>query len=280
VNYADVAAGIVDGGRLSGSYLMMTAISAAIAVLGLLLSSPAVVIGAMLLSPLMGPIVALGFGFWTVDWAATRSAVVSLAAGFGLALLVSILLVTVSPLKEPTAEILARSRPTLFDLLVAIFSGVAGGYAVVRQRGEAVIGVAIATALMPPLATVGFGISTHTWSIAGGALLLFFTNLVAIALAAAGVAAFTGFRPTRREAGRGWLHNLAVVLLLAVLCVPLTVSLRTIALESRATSLARADIVKVFGAKARIASLRPPMCWTPTGGCSAASPPPCARPSG
>jgi uncharacterized hydrophobic protein (TIGR00271 family) len=239
---------------LSGGYLMMTAISAAIAILGLLLSSPAVVIGAMLLSPLMGPILALGFAFWTVDWQATRRAVLALVIGLGLALLVSMALVAVSPLKEPTAEILARSRPTLFDLLVAIFSGVAGGYAVVRQRGEAVIGVAIATALMPPLATVGFGLSTGAWGIAGGAILLFFTNLIAIALAAAAVAALSGFRP-RQESGRAWLHHAAVVAVLILLCIPLTLSLRTIALESHATSLARAEVARMFGPKARIASL-------------------------
>ena len=256
VHRAEVSERVQEDGRLGGGYLMMTAISAAIAVLGLLLSSPAVVIGAMLLSPLMGPIIALGFAFWTVDWAATRRAVMSLFVGLGLALLVSMLLVTLSPLKEPTSEILARSRPTLFDLLVAIFSGIAGGYAVVRQRGEAVIGVAIATALMPPLATVGFGISTQAWGIAGGALLLFFTNLIAIALAAAAVAALSGFRPGRRENGRSeWAHHGAVVAVLAILCVPLTLSLRTIALEGRATALARGELLKEFGPKARIASL-------------------------
>lgn len=256
VDHGEVAARIEASGRLGGGYLMMTAVSAAIAVLGLLLSSPAVVIGAMLVSPLMGPIIALGFAFWRVDWAGTRRAMASLAVGLGLALFVSVLLVTISPLKEPTAEILARSRPTLFDLLVAIFSGVAGGYAVVRQRGETVIGVAIATALMPPLATMGFGLSTRAWGIAGGALLLFFTNLIAIALAAAGVAAVSGFAPRKRENGRGeWAHHAAVLAVLAALCVPLTLSLRTIALEGRATTLARSELRRVFGPKARVTSL-------------------------
>lgn len=255
VDRGEVTARVGEGGRLGGGYLMMTAISAAIAILGLLLSSPAVVIGAMLLSPLMGPILLLGFAFWTVDWAQTRRALGSLAAGFAVALVVSILLVAASPLKEPTAEILARSRPTLFDLLVAVFSGVAGGYAVVRQRGETVIGVAIATALMPPLAVVGFGVGTRSWPIAGGALLLFLTNLIAIALAAAFVAALSGFRPARETGGRSWLQHAAVVVILLVLCVPLTLSLRTIALESRATTEARTALQRVFGPKARVASL-------------------------
>ena len=256
VRHEEVLAHVAEGGRSGNGYLMMIAISAAIAILGLLLSSPAVVIGAMLLSPLMGPIILLGFAFWTVDWEATRRAAFSLAAGLGLALVVSILLVLLSPLKEPTAEILARSRPTLFDLMVAIFSGIAGGYAVVRQKGEAVIGVAIATALMPPLATIGFGVGTGAWAIAGGAALLFFTNLVAIALAAAGVAAVSGFTPHAEGGGRrAWVRHAAVVVVVVALCVPLTLSLQTIALESRATARARSDVARLFGPKARVASL-------------------------
>jgi uncharacterized hydrophobic protein (TIGR00271 family) len=256
IDHREVTDRIAEGAVLSGGYLLMTVTSAAIAILGLLLASPAVVIGAMLLSPLMGPIVRLGFSFCTVDWRGTREALTGLGVGFGLALLVSIALTVASPLKEPTAEILARSRPTLFDLLVAVFSGVAGAYAVVRGKGEAVIGVAIATALMPPLAVVGFGIGTHAWRISGGALLLFFTNLVAIALAAAAVAGLSGFRPAARSARGGWLRRLAVLAIVVALCVPLTISLRTIALESHATLAARRAITQLFGDQARIASLR------------------------
>jgi uncharacterized hydrophobic protein (TIGR00271 family) len=248
-----VFAAICEGGQISGRYVMMSGLAAAIATLGLLLSSPAVVIGAMLLSPLMGPIILLGFAFWTIDWNAARRAATSLALGLGFALAVAVVLTWVSPLKEPTAEILARTRPNLFDLLVAAFSGIAGGYAVIRQRGETVIGVAIATALMPPIATVGFGLGTANWTITLGAVLLFATNLIAIALAAAGMAAVYGFRA--HLASRGWLGNGLVIVLLGVLCVPLTVSLNTIALESRATSASRAMIREIFGSKARLSSL-------------------------
>ena len=244
---------VTEAGRISGGYLIMSILSAAIATLGLLLSSPAVVIGAMLISPLMGPILLLGFAFWMIDLGATRRALLSLAAGLGVALAVAVLLTWVSPLKEPTAEILARTRPNLFDLLVAAFSGIAGGYAVIRQRGEAVIGVAIATALMPPIATVGFGLGTANWTIALGALLLFATNLIAIALAAAGMAALYGFRP--HLARRGWFGHIAVIVIVIALCVPLTLSLNTIALESRAAVTARSEIEHLFGPRARLASL-------------------------
>lgn len=160
-----VEASVYDNGGLSGRYLMMTVISAAIAALGLMLSSPAVVIGAMLVSPMMGPIVALGFSLALLDWRRLKQSLTCLAVGMAVALTVAILLTLLSPLKEPTSDILARTRPNFFDLLIAVFSGVAGAYAVIRQRGETIIGVAIATALMPPVATVGFGIGTGDLSI-------------------------------------------------------------------------------------------------------------------
>ncbi|HWA61279.1 MAG TPA: DUF389 domain-containing protein [Caulobacteraceae bacterium] len=255
VEHDAVFADVCDAGRISGGYVMMSVVSAAIATLGLLLSSPAVVIGAMLLSPLMGPIVLLGFAFWTIDWAATRRAVASLAAGLGLALAVAVVLTWASPLKEPTSEILARAHPNLFDLLIAAFSGLAGGYAVIRRRGETVIGVAIATALMPPIAAVGFGVGVRDWSIALGALLLFATNLIAIALAAAGMAALYGFRPHYHLRNRGWIGHVAVLAIVAGLCVPLTLSLNAIALESRAAAAARNEIDALFGPRSRLTTL-------------------------
>ena len=130
----------------------MTMMSAGIAVLGLLLSSPAVVIGAMLISPLMNPILGLGFSLALFDFAELRRSLSALAIGATAALLFTAFIVLVSPLKAPTAEILARTRPNLFDLLVALFAALAGTFAIIRGRGETIVGVAIATALMPPLA--------------------------------------------------------------------------------------------------------------------------------
>ncbi len=253
VDHAHVLTHLAEQGMISGRYILLTILSAAIAMLGLLLSSPAVIIGAMLVSPLMGPIILLGLSFWRVDWQSIRRAVTSLATGFAVAFAVAALLTWASPLKEPTAEILSRTRPNLFDLLVAVFSGVAGGYAVVRERGETVIGVAIATALMPPVAAVGFGVGIGDWRIAGGALLLFTTNLIAIAIAAAAVAALFGFH--RQSPGRGWLGNVAVFAVLAGLCVPLTLSLRTIVRESRATVLTHKQVKAIFGSNARLSGL-------------------------
>ena len=177
----------------SGRYAFMTLMSAGIAILGLLLSSPAVVIGAMLISPLMGPIIGLGFGLATFDSTEIRSAAVALGLGIVMAVLFTALIVLASPLQNVTEETAARTRPNLFDLVVALFSALAGAYAMVRGREGTVVGVAIATALMPPLAVVGFGMATLNWTVFAGALLLFFTNLMTIIGAAAIMARFYGF---------------------------------------------------------------------------------------
>jgi uncharacterized hydrophobic protein (TIGR00271 family) len=234
----------------------MIAMSAGIAILGLLQSSPAVIIGAMLISPLMAPIIGLGFALATFDWAEVRRSLLALLAGTLLAVGFTALVVLLSPLKDLTPEILARTRPSLFDLLVAVFSALAGGYATVRGRGETIVGVAIATALMPPLAVVGFGLATQNMPVFGGAFALFLTNFIAIALSAALVARFYGFgselspRQTRGQA-------LALFVVLAALAVPLALSLKQIAWEAWATRTARAAVTREFGGNARIVSLDP-----------------------
>ncbi|HEY9130271.1 MAG TPA: DUF389 domain-containing protein, partial [Dyella sp.] len=184
VDRAEVASAIDQDGRLQGSYMFMSAMASGIATIGLLCNSVSVIIGAMLVSPLMGPIVRLGLGLATLDLSRVFRALGTLVAGMALALAVAILTVWLSPLRTPTPEILARTTPNLFDMIAATLSGLAGAYAMIRNRGGAIVGVAIATALMPPMAVVGFGIAIAQWSIAKGALLLFTTNLVTIALSA------------------------------------------------------------------------------------------------
>lgn len=240
----------------SSRYAFMVMMSAGIAILGLLLSSPAVVIGAMLISPLMGPIIGLGFALATFDWIEVRKSLIALALGTILAVGFTALVVQLSPLQDITPEILARTRPNLFDLLVAIFSALAGAYATVRGRGETIVGVAIATALMPPLAVVGFGVATGNGAIFLGAFALYATNFIAIALSATAVARFYGFG-SGLSPSQSRRQGIALVLVLLALAVPLAISLRQIAWEAWATRTSRNMVEREFGDGSRISGFDP-----------------------
>lgn len=256
LSHWDIMKEVEAEGRLTGRYLFMVVMSSAIATLGLLLSSPAVVIGAMLISPLMGPIMLLGFSLCALDYSAMRRALFSIGGGVIGALAIAILIVMVSPLREATSEILARTRPNLFDLLVAVFSGLAGGYAVILRKGGAIVGVAIATALMPPLAVVGFGIATGSAVIAGGALFLFMTNLLAIALSVTALAWLHGFASVHSEKTAWWQTTLVLVVF-AALSLPLGFALRDIAYEARVQNLVRAEALRPFqGLEAEVSGLK------------------------
>lgn len=164
-------------------------LSAGIATLGLVLNSPAVVIGAMLISPLMGPILAAGLALAAADLYLGIKSLLSIAFGVALSILFAAVLVWLLPFQSPTGEILARIHPNLLDLGVALFSGLAGAIVVCRGGSgggvTALPGVAIAVALMPPLCTLGFGIgSGFSRPIIYGAGLLFLTNLAAIVASA------------------------------------------------------------------------------------------------
>jgi uncharacterized hydrophobic protein (TIGR00271 family) len=242
---AAVVAAVEEDARWNLRYAFMVVLSAGIAVLGLLQSSPAVVIGAMLISPLMGPIIGLGFALAVFDWRGVRRALVALAAGSILAVGFSALVVILSPLQTVTPEILARTRPNLFDLLIAIFSALAGTYATIRGKGATIVGVAIATALMPPLATVGFGLASANGAIASGALALFFTNLLAIALTAAVMARIFGFGSSL-SADQTQRQAALIIIVFIAMAVPLGLSLSRIAWESVATRNLRTEVAAAF----------------------------------
>ena len=128
-----------EAGAPGPRYVFMTLMSVGIATLGLLQNSAAVIIGAMLIAPLMGPIIELGMGLATFDFRTVRSALKTMAVGIAFALAMAMLIVWLSPLQQATPEILARTQPTFFDLLVAVFSGLAGAYATITRKGEAIV---------------------------------------------------------------------------------------------------------------------------------------------
>ncbi len=240
---------------ISARYLFMLAMSAGIAILGLLLSSPAVVIGAMLIAPLMGPTIGMGFALATGNFAWIRQAARTLAVGTVLSILICAAISLLSPLQTVTSEIAARTRPNLFDLLVALFSAMAGAYAMIRGREGTVVGVAIATALMPPLAVVGFGLATWNWTVFSGALLLYFTNLMTIAVVATGMARFYGFSTSLSERQTQFQTFLIVTSLIS-LAIPLGIALRQIAWESNAARQINTAVLEAFDNRARLSEIQ------------------------
>ena len=254
VDHDAVLRQIAEDSGWSGRYAFLIVVSAAISLLGLLMPSVAVLIGAMLLSPLMMPIIGLGFGIATVDTREMRRAATALIAGSVIAIGLSVLFVTLSPIQTITSEIAGRTRPTLFDLLVALLSAVAGAYALIRGRGGTVVGVAIAIALMPPLVVVGFGIATANWTVFAGSLLLFVTNAITIALTAALVARVYGFGSHLSPQHTGWQLVLFIAGL-GLLSVPLGAALRQIAFEAVAQRQVRESIGARFPEASRLGQL-------------------------
>ncbi|HWW56096.1 MAG TPA: DUF389 domain-containing protein [Sphingopyxis sp.] len=249
-----ILASVARDARLDKKFLLLIILAAAIATLGLLQSSTAVVIGAMLVSPLMGPIMGLGFGLATIESNLIKRSLITLAAGTAVAILVAMLIIWLSPIKDVTPELRARTQPTLLDLGVAVVGGIAGVYAIMRKLSGVMVGVAIATALVPPLSTVGFGLVTGRFDFALGAALLFLTNTLAIAFAATIVARLNHFGPslTRQHTA---MQVAGIVVTLGILSIPLALTLNSLAGEVRARSVVQAELRSLLGEGDRVDSL-------------------------
>ncbi len=208
------------GARPDVDFFVMMALAAAIATLGLVLNNPAVIIGAMLVAPLMSAVLGIGLGIVQGDLRLLRVAGEAVVRGIILAVAVGLLMAWIMPGASPNAEILGRTSPSLLDLAVALASGAAGAYALCRKDVSASLpGVAIAAALVPPLTTIGIGLALGRGWIAGGASLLFLTNLVAISTAGGLIFFWLGFRPGSGEQKRRLVFQRGAVWLLALLAV-------------------------------------------------------------
>lgn len=220
-------------------YILFAAI--VIASVGLNVNSIPVIIGAMLVSPLMSPIIGFGMGLGTNDTKLLLRSLKNLGIMFAISLIASTLYFLVTPLEtdNPT-ELLARTNPSIYDVMIAFFGGVAGILELSRkEKGTVIAGVAIATALMPPLCTVGYGIAKLNWHYAGGALYLFFINCVFIALATFLVVKFLHFPMAEEQDRRSWRKIVSYCLLILVVLVPSFFSAYSIVRENRFATEAR-----------------------------------------
>ena len=171
---------------LTSQFLLVLTLSTSIASLGLMADSAVAVVGAMLIAPLMKPILAYAYGIVAADWRLQLRAAITMFAGVFVTMFVAGLAEKIIGLRGPTEQIMSRTQPSLIDLGVAIAAGVAASLASTRRNiADTLPGVAIAVALVPPLCVAGIGFSEGNWHVGWGATLLFAVNLVAIVLAAA-----------------------------------------------------------------------------------------------
>lgn len=183
----------------TGANLWILACAILVASVGLNVNSTAVIIGAMLISPLMGPIVASGFALGMYDFDLLKKSLRNLFIATLAGLLVSTIYFFISPFKEVQSEMLARTSPNIYDILIAFFGGLVGVIAVTRvEKGNPIPGVAIATALMPPLCTAGYGLATGNFKFFFGAIFLYGINCVFICIATYSIVKFLKY-PAKEE---------------------------------------------------------------------------------
>ncbi|MBS1730089.1 MAG: TIGR00341 family protein [Bacteroidetes bacterium] len=181
-----------------GANLWILACAIVIASVGLNVNSTAVIIGAMLISPLMGPIVGAGFALAVYDFDLLKRSLKNLLIATIVSLIVAFLYFYISPLKEVQSELLSRTSPTIYDVLIAFFGGLVGVIAITRvEKGNPIPGVAIATALMPPLCTAGFGLAVGRISYFLGAFYLYTINCVFICIATFIIIKYLNYRPVK-----------------------------------------------------------------------------------
>jgi uncharacterized hydrophobic protein (TIGR00271 family) len=252
----DIQVQLRDSSEPDFDYFVLVLLSSMIATFGLLTNSAATIIGAMLVAPLMSPILGLGLASIRADTKMFRDAVLALGQGAALAIFLSALITWTNDRlpfvtwQDLPQEIISRTHPTPIDLGIALAGGLAATFALVQpQLSAALPGVAIATALMPPLCVVGVGIALGDWRVAGGAFLLFVTNAVTIAAASIALFYGLGFGPPRSERGSGIPRSLQIsiistILLLAPLGYQSYVFVQDATLNRQINEVVRAEAAK------------------------------------
>ena len=210
------------GIEFKGTNLWVLIFATFVASLGLNTNSTAVIIGAMLISPLMGPIMGFGLGLGISDFDLIKRSFRNFATATVFSVITSTLFFLISPISEAQSELLARTQPTVYDVLIAFFGGLAGIVASsTKSKGNVIPGVAIATALMPPLCTAGYGLATLQLNYFLGAFYLFFINTVFIAIATFVVVRFLKYRKKEfLDKGREARVRRSMLLIVLVTIVP------------------------------------------------------------
>ncbi len=182
----EIRSRLLDGGKVTGTNMCVLVCAMIIASVGLNTSSTAVIIGAMLISPIMGSILASAYASVSLDYLLLKKHILGFGVQIAISIIASMIYFLISPVKEPTVELLARTGPTFFDVLIAFFGGLAGIIGQTREDkvNTVIPGVAIATALMPPLCTCGYSIANGRWDMLLGAGYLFIINTYFIFLSA------------------------------------------------------------------------------------------------
>ncbi len=247
-DYSKTDKTITDGIGIKGANVWLMICSALLASIGLDTNSTAVIIGAMLISPLMSPILGVGYSIGVHDREIFLRAIRNLAYATFFSLLTAFIYFLITPLGQPTSEILARTQPTLLDIGIAFFGGVAGIVSLSRKETTiALPGVAIATALMPPICVAGFGLATGRWEIFGGAFYLFFINSAFIATSTYLIVRLLKF-PIKDYVEKGKQKRVAryAILVLILVSVPSLWFLYTVYKKNRTQHLIQTEIIQDF----------------------------------
>lgn len=232
----DLQTKLEENGKLSSNFLFLLAGSTMIATFGLFQNSPAVIIGAMIIAPLMRPLVCMSLATITADTKQIFKALLTLVVGTLVGMTISTCMALFLRALELTPEIIGRTHPTLIDLGVALAAGAVGAYCQTNAKlSDTLAGVAIAVALVPPLSVVGIGLAFGSPEVSKGAALLYATNLVGITIAGALVFLVKGFSPLHL-AKRGLSISAGCIALLAI---PLALSMRELILENQISSKIR-----------------------------------------
>jgi uncharacterized hydrophobic protein (TIGR00271 family) len=251
--YRELFVSLRDSASATSSYQVLMILSVLLALTGMYANSAPVIIGAMILAPLMSPVVSLAMGLARTETRLIEQSLRTLGIGVAWGLGCAVLLAWAMPLDIPTPEMRARMSPTLLDLLVAVVSGVAGAYAHAKEEiAKSLAGVAIAVALVPPLSVAGIGLGWGDWDMAWGAFLLLTTNLVGIALAASVTFLVLGFAPFKRaKAGLG-----VTLLIMLVISAPLSIAFTHLVKKDRILEQVPTGEIQLAGSPVNVGQIR------------------------